>query len=72
MDQSWWLLMGSGLSGALFFVLLAAGLIARGRRGRWFRRRGFAMAEARAAERFARGEVDEATYRLVRDDLRAF
>jgi uncharacterized membrane protein len=72
MDQQWWLLAASGLAGIVFFALLAGGLLSRARRGLWFRRRGFAVAALRAAERFARGEIDGETYRRLRDDLRAF
>ena len=71
MDQSWLLLAASGLCGAVFAVLLIAGVISRGRRGVWLRRRGFAVAASRAAERYARGEIDAAAYRALRDDLRA-
>jgi uncharacterized membrane protein len=72
MDQSWWLLAASGLSGAVFFILLVAGAASRARRGLWFRRRGLMLASARAAERFARGEIDAEAFRRLRDDLRAF
>lgn len=71
MDQSWLLLAASGLCGAVFVVLLIAGLVSRGRQGLWLRRRGFAVAAARAAERYARGEIGAAAYRVLRDDLRA-
>lgn len=71
MDQNWLLLAASGLCGAVFVILLVAGVVSRGRRGLWLRRRGFAVAAARAAERFARGEIDESAYRRLRDDLRA-
>jgi uncharacterized membrane protein len=71
MDQNWLLLLASGLCGAVFVILLIAGALSRARRGLWMRRRGFAVAAARAAERFARGEIDAEAYRTLRDDLRA-
>ncbi len=71
MDQSWFLLAASGLCGAVFIALLVVGAISRGRRGLWLRRHGFAVAAARAAERYARGEIDAVAYRILRDDLRA-
>jgi uncharacterized membrane protein len=72
MDQTWWLFAASGLCGALFVILLIAGVISRARAGLWLRRRGFTLAAARAAERFARGEIDGTAYRRLRDDLRVF
>jgi len=65
------LMIASGLSGAAFFLLLVGGLVSRARRGEWQRRRGFAAAWARAGQRFARGEIDAAAFRSLRDDLRA-
>ncbi len=70
MEMTWLWMVVSGLLGAAFFVLLAAGLVSRARRGIGMQRRGFAMASARAAERFARGEIDESEFRRLREDLR--
>lgn len=70
MEMTAVLMTASGFSAVTFFVLLIAGLVSRGRRGSWLRRHGLAVAEARAAQRFARGEIDAAAFRVLRDDLR--
>ena len=70
MNEAFWLLAASRILGLLFFVLLAWGMAARFRHRRpflAFRRR---QVQALAAGRFARGEIDEATYRQLRTDLR--
>jgi putative membrane protein len=59
----------------LLWMVLLVGLVALawtlGQRGGWFRGRGSEdPAEAVLRERFARGEIDEATYRRMRDELR--
>jgi len=53
--------------GFLFIVLVALGLWSRGHRFR--QGAGFRQALRRAGQRFARGEIDEATYRRLREDL---
>ncbi len=53
----------------VFWILAAAGLASAWRRGGLFRYRGFRKAQARAAQRFALGEIDSETYRRFRRDL---
>lgn len=53
--------------GFLFLVLVVAGLWSR--RHRFARFSGVRQALRRAGQRFARGEIDEETFRRLRDDL---
>jgi putative membrane protein len=68
--------MGSGggfmmLLWIVLLVVLVAIVWGLGQRGGWFRSTGAEdRAEAVLRERFARGEIDEATYRRMLDELR--
>lgn len=63
------LMVAAGAAKLVFWLLAAVGLASAWRRGRLFRYLGFRKARARAAQRFALGEIDSETYRQLRRDL---